>query len=73
MFPETALYESGKRLFDKLVADLNRDVPNLEATEERVATRAIEMAGVVQSSFAGFQLPSVVIARLCSAKIIGVT
>lgn len=43
-----------KRLFERLVAELNRDVPNLEASAERVAVEAIEMAGLVQSSFAEF-------------------
>ena len=38
----------------RLVADLNQDVPNLEATVERVSIEAIEMAGIVQSSFADF-------------------
>src|SRR5690348_1193454 len=43
-----------KGLFDRLFAELNRDVPNLEATVERVSVEAIEMAGIVQSSFAEF-------------------
>lgn len=43
-----------KGLFERLVAELNRDVPNLEATVERVSIEAIEMAGMVQSSFAEF-------------------
>lgn len=43
-----------KGLLKVLVADLKQDVPNLEATVERVSVEAIEMAGMVQSSFAGF-------------------
>jgi hypothetical protein len=43
-----------KGLFDRLAAELNRDMPNLEATVERVSIEAIEMAGIVQSSFAEF-------------------
>jgi hypothetical protein len=31
-----------------------QDVPNLEATVERVSNEPIEMAGIVQSSFADF-------------------
>jgi hypothetical protein len=41
-------------LLEKLVADLNRDTPNLEATLERVSIEAIERAGIVQSSFSAF-------------------
>jgi hypothetical protein len=43
-----------KELLERIVADLNRDVPNLEAAVERVSIEAIEMAGIVQSSFAEF-------------------
>ena len=43
-----------KRLFERLVAELRRDEPNLEETVERVSIRAIESAGLVQSSFAEF-------------------
>ena len=43
-----------KELLERLVADLNQDVPNLEATVEPVSIEAIEMAGIVQSSFAEF-------------------
>ena len=37
-----------------LVADLKQDVPNFETTVERVSNEAIEMAEIVQSSFADF-------------------
>jgi len=47
------MYEQ-KGLIERLVADLNQDVPNLEATVERVSIEAIETAGIVQSSFAEF-------------------
>jgi len=43
-----------KGLFDRIVTELNRDVPNVEATVERVSIEAIEKAGTVQSSFAEF-------------------
>jgi hypothetical protein len=43
-----------KGLLDRLVAELNRDVPNLEATAKLVSAESIEIAGVVQSSFAEF-------------------
>jgi hypothetical protein len=43
-----------KGLLKRLVADLKQDVPNLEATVERVSIEAIEAAGMVQSSFAEF-------------------
>lgn len=43
-----------KGLLDRLVAELNRDVSNLEATVAHVSGEAIEMAGLVQSSFSGF-------------------
>lgn len=43
-----------KGLLERLVADLNQDLPNLEATVERVSIEAIEMAGIIQSSFAEF-------------------
>jgi hypothetical protein len=43
-----------KGLLERLIADLNRDALNLEATVERVSIEAIEMAGTVQSSFAEF-------------------
>ena len=43
-----------KGLFERLVAELNRDKPNLEETVERVSIEAIETAGMVQSSFADF-------------------
>jgi hypothetical protein len=43
-----------KGLLKGLVADLKQHVPNLEATVERVSNEAIEMAGIVQSSFADF-------------------
>jgi hypothetical protein len=42
------------RLLERLRADLNRDALNLEGTLERVSIEAIEMAGIVQSSFAEF-------------------
>jgi hypothetical protein len=41
-------------LLDRLVAELNRDVPNLEATARLVSAESIEIAGAVQSSFAEF-------------------
>jgi hypothetical protein len=43
-----------KTLIKRLVADLNRDVPNLEATVRLVTIEAVEMAGFVQSSFSAF-------------------
>jgi hypothetical protein len=43
-----------KGLLKRLVADLKLDISNLEATVERVSIEAIEMAGMVQSSFAEF-------------------
>ena len=43
-----------KGLLKRLVAELNRDVPNLKASVERVSIEEIEMAGIVQSSFADF-------------------
>src|SRR5713226_8868650 len=43
-----------KGLLQRLVAELNRDVPNLKASVECVSIEAIEMAGIVQSSFAAF-------------------
>jgi hypothetical protein len=43
-----------KGLLERLVADLNRDALNLEDTVERVSVEAIEIAGMVQSSFAEF-------------------
>jgi len=43
-----------KGMFDRLVAELNRDVPNIEGTLVHVSVEAIEMGGVVQSSFAEF-------------------
>ena len=41
-------------MFDRLVADLNRDAPNFEATAKHVSVESIEIAGAVQSSFAQF-------------------
>jgi hypothetical protein len=41
-------------LLKRLVADLNLDVSNLEATVECVSVETIEMAGLVQSSLAEF-------------------
>ena len=52
--PKLLVMNEKKGLLERLVADLNRDVPNLEATVERVSIEAIEMAGIVQSSFAEF-------------------
>jgi hypothetical protein len=46
--------DAKKTLIKRLVADLNRDVPNLEATVRLVTIEALEMAGVVQSSFSAF-------------------
>ena len=43
-----------KRLLERLITELNRDVPNLEASVERVSVESIEIAGAVQSSFAEF-------------------
>jgi hypothetical protein len=43
-----------KGLLDRLVAELNRDVPNLGATAKLVGVESIEIAGAVQSSFAEF-------------------
>ena len=43
-----------KGLLERLIADLNRDAPNLEGTVERVSVEAIEMAGILQNSFAEF-------------------
>lgn len=43
-----------KGLLVRLAAELNRDVPNLKASVERVSIEAIETAGIVQSSFAAF-------------------
>jgi hypothetical protein len=48
------LMNEKKGLLKGLVADLKQDVPNLEATVERVSIEAIEMPGIVQSSFADF-------------------
>jgi len=39
-----------KELVERLVADLNQDVPNLEAAVERASIEAIEMVGIVQSA-----------------------
>ena len=52
--PKLVLMNQKKGMFDRLVAELNRDVPNIEGTLEHVSVEAIEMAGVVQSSFAEF-------------------
>lgn len=41
-------------LLRRLVADLNGDVPNLEATVQRVSIQAIETAGIVQNASAEF-------------------
>ena len=53
-FPEPLRMNEKKGLLKRLVADLKQDVPNLEATVERVSIEAIEAAGMVQSSFAEF-------------------
>jgi len=52
--PNTLLMNEKKGLLDRLVAELNRDVPNLEATVKRVSVESIEIAGTVQRSFAEF-------------------
>jgi hypothetical protein len=41
-----------ERLRQRLVAELNRDISNLTASVERVSIEAMEMAGIVQNSFA---------------------
>lgn len=43
-----------EKILKILVAELKRDVPNLEATVGRVSIEVIEMAGIVQNSFARF-------------------
>jgi hypothetical protein len=48
------LINEQKPLLERFVADLHQDVPNLEATVEHVSIEAIEVAGIVQSSFAEF-------------------
>jgi hypothetical protein len=54
VIPKLFVMNEKKRLLERLVADLNRDALNLEGTLERVSIEAIEMAGIVQSSFAEF-------------------
>jgi hypothetical protein len=54
MPPETGPMKEKEKLLQRLVAELNRDVPNLKASVECVSIEAIEMAGMVQNSFAAF-------------------
>ena len=43
-----------KGFLERLVTDLNQDVPNIEASVERLSIEIIEAAGITQSSFAEF-------------------
>ena len=45
-----------KALLQRLVADLRADIPSIKASAESVTVETIERSGVVQSSFADFNL-----------------
>ena len=49
---KSLLTNEQRNLLERLVADLDRDAANLEATVERVSVEAIQAAGMAQSSFA---------------------